>query len=622
PPFPPDTWENRIIYDATYFRSSCLQPFSEQEKIRQHIPNFPPSNFSEDCLYLNIFAPNRTDRYMPKLPVLVFVHGGDFIGGSSQLYNGFVLAQRDAVVVTFNYRLGPLGFLTTNTMNGRGNYGLFDQRFALKFVYDNIREFNGDPENITVIGHEAGAASVGLHLLSQDQPLYFRRAVLMSGSDLCKTSYLRDEHFPLEMARALARRVSCYDRNANAMIECLRQRDPHSLINAQVPFPYEYGGHPWRPTIDYNTDDVLKPIFQSKPIELRRLGLFANVSVMIGTTSDESAEYIAQQMNSYTIENGLSKHDFDQYINSYTNKLVQDYYSFERQKFTYEYVESEYILPMGENYLDEETIANSLRYRYTFWPQPDNRTMIRQRLIDLHSDFRTTSCVADAARFHAIKTWNSSYEYVFSYHSLTSFYPQWMGAPAGYELYYLFGVPFFNDSIFMPWYGYQKRQLYTFVDEEMSNYTMHLFVNFARYGDPTPGGFLREYTPVSLQNPSNPYQFGYARRLQVGWSPMLVNNMTYLDIDYRPMVKTNYRFDEAGFWSDYWPMLWKKRITPIPTPYFKGAIMNHKDTTIVMWILVAGLCLFSIVLISLCCILFTRIRKEGKTAEFDRIDNN
>jgi carboxylesterase type B len=132
---------------------------------------------------------------MPKLPVIVFIHGGDFLGGSSQIYNGFVLAQRNVVVVTFNYRLGPLGinikmtqslyinclslgFLSTKTLNGRGNYGLFDQRLALKFVYDNIREFNGDPENITVIGHEAGAASIGLHLLSQNTPRMFRKETI------------------------------------------------------------------------------------------------------------------------------------------------------------------------------------------------------------------------------------------------------------------------------------------------------------------------------------------------------------------------------------------------------------------------------------------------------------
>ena len=134
---------------------------------------------------------------MPKLPVIVFIHGGDFIGGSAQIYNGFVLAQRNVVVVTFNYRLGPLGtavagctfmstrlllgFLSTKTLNGRGNYGLFDQRMAIKFVYDNIREFNGDPENITVIGHEAGAASIGLHLLSENTPRQWTEQALRAG---------------------------------------------------------------------------------------------------------------------------------------------------------------------------------------------------------------------------------------------------------------------------------------------------------------------------------------------------------------------------------------------------------------------------------------------------------
>jgi carboxylesterase type B len=68
--------------------------------------------------------------------------------------------------------------LSTKTLNGRGNYGLFDQRMALKFVYENIREFNGDPENITVIGHEAGAASIGLHLLSQNTPRMFNKYFL------------------------------------------------------------------------------------------------------------------------------------------------------------------------------------------------------------------------------------------------------------------------------------------------------------------------------------------------------------------------------------------------------------------------------------------------------------
>lgn len=106
---------------------------------------------------------------------MIFIHGGGFSGGSSQLYNGFVLAQRGVVVVTINYRLGPLGFLSTESKSAPGNFGLHDQRLAMKFVYENIASFNGDRTNITLVGHEAGAASVSMHILSESSRLYFHR---------------------------------------------------------------------------------------------------------------------------------------------------------------------------------------------------------------------------------------------------------------------------------------------------------------------------------------------------------------------------------------------------------------------------------------------------------------
>ncbi|KAK6983276.1 neuroligin-4 Y-linked, partial [Biomphalaria glabrata] len=104
---------------------------------------------SEDCLYLNVFAPSGA-KNGTNLPVMVYIHGGNFfyMSGSSLLFDGSALAQTgDVVVVTMNYRLGALGFLMTGDTedDARGNYGLYDQVMALKWVKVNIAAFGGDP---------------------------------------------------------------------------------------------------------------------------------------------------------------------------------------------------------------------------------------------------------------------------------------------------------------------------------------------------------------------------------------------------------------------------------------------------------------------------------------------
>jgi neuroligin len=226
----------------------------------------------------------------------VFIHGGSFSGGSSQLYNGFVLAQRGLVVVTINYRLGPLGFLSTESTSAPGNFGLHDQRMAMKYVYENIENFNGDKQNITLIGHEAGAASVGIHILSEGSRQYFHRAVLMSGSDMCKWSYMPKEYRPLEFARSLSRGLGCYDYDTFKMVQCLRQRNAQELMNANIWVPAELGGSPWRPVIDVTDRDSNLAFLHASPEVLRRSGKFYNISVIVGVTSDEGAYIVNNRM--------------------------------------------------------------------------------------------------------------------------------------------------------------------------------------------------------------------------------------------------------------------------------------------------------------------------------------
>ncbi|ESO11395.1 hypothetical protein HELRODRAFT_91416, partial [Helobdella robusta] len=115
----------------------------------------------EDCLYLNIFSPYRASQ-SKKYPVLFVIHGGSYESGAGHTYNGKVLSLQGVVVVNFNYRLGPLGFLTSNDEILPGNYGLQDVLMALKWVNENIRAFRGDPTKLTLLGHGVGASMAGM----------------------------------------------------------------------------------------------------------------------------------------------------------------------------------------------------------------------------------------------------------------------------------------------------------------------------------------------------------------------------------------------------------------------------------------------------------------------------
>jgi para-nitrobenzyl esterase len=142
---------------------------------------------SEDCLHLNLWTPGLDGA---RRPVMVWIHGGGFtIGaGSQEIYNGSVLARRgDVVIVTINYRLGPLGFLRLNDVTGgripsSGNEGLLDQIAALQWVRDNIAEFGGDPHNVTIFGESAGGMSVGALLAMPLARGLFHKAIAQSGS--------------------------------------------------------------------------------------------------------------------------------------------------------------------------------------------------------------------------------------------------------------------------------------------------------------------------------------------------------------------------------------------------------------------------------------------------------
>jgi para-nitrobenzyl esterase len=198
--------------------------------------------FSEDCLTLNVWAPNTAG---PK-PVMFWIHGGAFILGSSgtSLYDGTALSKRgDVIVVTINYRLGQLGFLPLdafrpeNEVNGTGNYGLLDQQFALKWVQENIVRFGGDPDNITLFGESAGAFSVCNQIGMPGSDGLYHRAIIQSGGG-CWSLFPGDSI--RQDADIFLQASSCAD--SADIPACLRALSVEEILRAQNSGPGNFIG--------------------------------------------------------------------------------------------------------------------------------------------------------------------------------------------------------------------------------------------------------------------------------------------------------------------------------------------------------------------------------------------
>jgi para-nitrobenzyl esterase len=185
------------VYDASEYGACSYQPrsFYNEEEMPKKIFYYNEFRkgeiykYSEDCLFLNVFAPAKTEG---KLPVLVYIHGGGFTGGCGheKHFDEPIWPSKGVIGVTLNYRLGPLGFAVLPELNEEagktGNYGLYDQLTAIKWVKHNIEAFGGDPDNITIMGQSAGGMSVQQHCLSPLSCGVFHKAVMCSGGGVVK----------------------------------------------------------------------------------------------------------------------------------------------------------------------------------------------------------------------------------------------------------------------------------------------------------------------------------------------------------------------------------------------------------------------------------------------------
>ena len=289
PPQPVSPWKG--VRACTEYGPWCPQPKST-------IIRIAPSGDrqSEDCLYLNVWTAAK--EAAEKRPGMVWIHGGGWTTGSGAalIYDGTVLARQGAVVVTINYRLGPLGFfahplLSKESPQGvSGNYGHLDQIAALQWVQKNIAAFGGDPACVTIFGESAGAGSVCRLLVSPPAKGLFQRAIVESGSGYGFNRRLRETRGGQEsmekVGQDLAAKLGC-DKAADPLA-ALRVKSVAELLAASEPAQGLYGkGVHYAPIIDgwAIPDD---------PGDMFTAGKQYSVPLLIGTNADEGTLFVPQ----------------------------------------------------------------------------------------------------------------------------------------------------------------------------------------------------------------------------------------------------------------------------------------------------------------------------------------
>lgn len=197
-----------------------------------------------------------------KLPVIFFIHGGGFYAGSGNNYGPELLLDHNVILVTFNYRLGPFGFLSLGNDDYSGNLALKDQLLALQWVHDNIRSFGGDDKKITIHGWSAGCWSVSLHMVSQASQGLFNRAICFSASALVPwiLSYVKDHK---EIVTNFANANGIHPSNDQEIIDYLKSVDAAKLASLAYTDFYTAGTKekaiklPWVPVVECNVCIIL-----------------------------------------------------------------------------------------------------------------------------------------------------------------------------------------------------------------------------------------------------------------------------------------------------------------------------------------------------------------------------
>ncbi|XP_078052474.1 neuroligin 3 [Augochlora pura] len=518
---------------------SDKMPKGRVEYLRRLLPYL--RNQSEDCLYLNIYAPVQAgvkDSSERRYPVIVFVHGESYEWSSGNPYDGSVLASYGGVVVvTINYRLGILGFLNANTdshLRSPANYGLMDQIAALHWVQENIDHFGGDPRNVTLIGHGTGAACVNFLMTSHAVPdgLLFHRSVLMSGSALSPWALVRGA---ANYAQQVAEHLNCSwaTGNPQELLRCLREVPLNALVSVPVKgleFAPAFG-----PSIDGVVIDPGDPEDQDFTVQVDTINTLNNILLR---------KDAAAKLSRYDLMIGVVRSE------AYFSLTATDaQYGIEadrRTKILREFVRNTY------TYHQAEILATIIN-EYTDWERPVQHPVnIKDETLEALGDANTVAPATRTADLHS-QSRRNSYLYVFDYQTKFGDYPQRPGCIHGEDLPYFFGAPIVGGLSHWP-------KNYTKSEIALSESVILYLTNFARTGNPNEG----TSNLGSLRSDLGPMRSERNKFKNIDWAAYEAVHKKYLSIELKSKLKNHYRAHRLSFWLNLVPDLHKPGSDDVP----------------------------------------------------------
>lgn len=537
-----DMSEWQGVLNATRFAPFCWQNPSNVKStilhnlLRNKVAGEQDITYDEDCLNLNIFVPDGKSftqlhmyihTYVPYMHTLItyytkfiytyiifvfngnlfqgspgvkgyavifWIHPGDFSSGSPIDIEPFqIVFKQKIIVVTFSYRLNIFGFLSTADGEAQGNFGLMDQSAALFWVKKNINHFGGNENKITIMGHSAGAVSVGLHLISEEWSKGgYSGAIMMSGNPITD-KVVRDPTAYSESLDSISTLFGCNRRPTSMLLTCLRKVDAKTLIT-NLP------AVEWGPVIDYGLSNTSAHFIKDYPKKIFKEGNFQNVPILIGVTNMEDIFSLVDDITNPK----LNGHDFFHVIDEISKHDLK--------------VNTE----SDENCTNSQIIIDAVTYMY---PTQREGVDILKQLTNFHTDRMYIAPLFFMADI--LSKGNKVFAYLFSVRPQTQFIdlPEWVGVPKFFDQIFVWGVPYMNNtSILKEWNS---------SDKKISDVVMTMWANFAKSADPIISNVYVKWNSFKAENNT-------VLIINQNFNSELVNNML-----------------TVRFWNNYYPSLVK-----------------------------------------------------------------